>query len=607
MTSQQILQKYLDFYKSKDHKLIPNLSLIPEGDSTLLYVNSGMFPLVPYLSGQLHPLGKRLVNVQRALRFFEDLDNIGVTNRHTTAFHMIGNWGLGDYFKKEQLPWMYEFYIEVLGLDVNRIYGTVFKGDERASKDEESIEIIKSIFNKYGIEAKEGERIFALGNDNWWQRGAVPGELGGPSSEIFYYIGDDGDGFGKNIEEYNDEFLEIGNSVFMEYVLNDNMEWVPLPQKNVDFGGGLERIALVTQGKTDIYETDNFWPLIVKIQELSGKAYKESKDITKAMRVVADHMRSSVLLAMDGVVPSNKDQGYILRRLIRRMVRFGYDLGIDQNISVNLVDTVKEILAWLYPELEEKSTKIKDLFSEEEDRFRLTLDRAVKVVNKSLDNFTGTAQDLAKVSFDLYQSAGYPPEMFLEEVEKKQIEFETEKFWNSYALYLQEHQSLSRSGAEQKFKGGLADSSEEVIRFHTATHLLQKALKTVLGEDIKQKGSNNTKDRLRFDFNFERALTEDEIIKIQNIINEKINQKLNVGSIELDLDNALVTDAYHLDIDYPEKVTIYYIGDDLETAYSKEFCGGPHVKNIYEIGEVEIFKQESVGKGTRRIYLRTKS
>ena len=606
MNSKEILNTYLDFYKSKGHKQIPNMSLIPEGDSTLLYVNSGMFPLVPYLSGQPHPLGKRLVNYQRALRFFEDLENIG-DKTHTTAFHMIGNWSLGDYFKTEQLSWMYEFYVEKLGLDVNKIYGTVFKGDERAPKDTESIELIKQIFNKYGIDAKEGERIFALGNDNWWQRGNAIGELGGPSSEIFYYVGKDGDGFGKNIEEYDDEFLEIGNSVFMQYVLNEQMKWVELPQRNVDFGGGVERIALVSQGKTDIYETDNFWPIILKIEELSGKKYRDSGEVTRAMRIVADHMRGSVFMIMDGVTPSNKDQGYILRRLIRRMVRFGYDINIEQNMSANLVDAVVEVLGWLYPVLVDKKEEIKSVFSNEETKFRSTLKNAVRSVEKELDGFSGSDKELSLISFNLYQSAGYPPEMFLEEVDNRGVKIDLDKFWDFYNKLIQEHQGLSRKGAEQKFKGGLADSSVEVTRYHTATHLLQKALKTVLGETISQKGSNNTKDRLRFDFNFERALTETEIKEVEKIINEKITEGLNVNSIELEKEEALNTGAYHLNaINYPEKVTVYYIGDLIDNAYSKEFCGGPHVKNTSEIGQIEIYKQESVSDGVRRICLQIK-
>ena len=606
MNSKEILNTYLDFYKSKGHKQIPNMSLIPEGDSTLLYVNSGMFPLVPYLSGQSHPLGKRLVNYQRALRFFEDLENIG-DKTHTTAFHMIGNWSLGDYFKTEQLSWMYEFYVEKLGLDVNKIYGTVFKGDERAPKDTESIELIKQIFNKYGIDAKEGERIFALGNDNWWQRGNAIGELGGPSSEIFYYVGKDGDGFGKNIEEYDDEFLEIGNSVFMQYVLNKQMKWVELPQRNVDFGGGLERIALVSQGKTDIYETDNFWPIILKIEELSGKKYRDSGEVTRAMRIVADHMRGSVFMIMDGVTPSNKDQGYILRRLIRRMVRFGYDINIEQNMSANLVDAVVEVLGWLYPVLVDKKEEIKSVFSNEETKFRSTLKNAVRSVEKELDGFSGSDKELSLISFNLYQSAGYPPEMFLEEVDNRGVKIDLDKFWDFYNKLIQEHQGLSRKGAEQKFKGGLADSSVEVTRYHTATHLLQKALKTVLGETISQKGSNNTKDRLRFDFNFERALTETEIKEVEKIINEKITEGLNVNSIELEKEEALNTGAYHLNaINYPEKVTVYYTGDLIDNAYSKEFCGGPHVKNTSEIGQIEIYKQESVSDGVRRICLQIK-
>jgi len=605
MKSNEILSSYLNFYKSRGHKQIPNMSLVPEGDSTLLFVNSGMFPLVPYLSGQAHPLGKRLVNVQRSVRF-EDIDEIG-DNRHTTAFHMIGNWSLGDYFKKEQLIWVYEFLIEHLGLDPQRLYGSVFAGDENVPKDTESVEILTRIFAKYGIDAKIGERIFMYGReDNWWQRGDAVGELGGPDSEVYYYIGKDGDGLGKNPATNQESFIEIGNSVFMQYKKTHD-GWAELPQKNVDFGGGLERIAMVVQGETEIFKTDNFWPIISKLEELTGKNYNESKDVTKFMRILADHVRASVLITMDGIVPSNKDQGYVLRRFLRRMFRYSKKLQLQKGEVVKLVQVTVDMLSWLYPQLSSKTNLIENVFKQEEEKFDSTLNRGQKELVKRLANYSGKVNDLAIIAFDMYQSFGYPVELILEDVRDFGISFDQKVFDKIYSEYTEKHKNKSRVGAEQKFKGGLADSSKEVTRYHTATHLLQKALKTVLGEKVSQKGSNNTKDRLRFDFNFERSLTKDEIEKVENIINQKIEESLPVNSVELDKADALKTGAYYLEgVDYPERVTIYYIGDSIENAYSKEFCGGPHVKNTSEIGQVKIYKQDSVSEGVKRIYLKFK-
>jgi len=605
MKSQEILNTYLDFYKSKGHKQISNMSLVPEGDSTLLFVNSGMFPLVPYLRGQTHPLGKRLVNVQRSVRF-EDIDDIG-DNRHTTAFHMIGNWSLGDYFKKEQLAWVYEFLIEHLGLNPQHLYGSVFAGDENSPEDKESIEILKQIFAKYGIDAKLGKRIFTYGHeDNWWQRGDLVGELGGPDSEIYFYMGKDRNDIGKSPVDDQDNFIEIGNSVFMQYIKTLN-GWGELPQKNVDFGGGLERIAMVVQEKMDIFETDNFWSIICKLEELSGKKYNESKDVTESMRILSDHIRSSVLIAMDGIFPSNKDQGYVLRRFLRRMIRHAKKLGLQKGETIKLVTVTADMLSWLYPQLLTKVSLIEDIFKQEEEKFVSTLDYGQQKLAKKLKDFSGTVADLAVIAFDMYQSFGYPVELMVEDVKDFGISFDQDVFNKIYYEYNEKHKKKSRIGAEQKFKGGLADSSDDVKKYHTATHLLQKALKTVLGENVAQKGSNNTKDRLRFDFNFERALTENEIKKVENIINQKVEQGLPVNSIELDKIDALKTGAYHLDgINYPERVTIYYIGDRIENAYSKEFCGGPHVKNTSKIGQIKIYKQDSISKGVKRIYLRFK-
>ncbi|MFA6005589.1 MAG: alanine--tRNA ligase-related protein [Patescibacteria group bacterium] len=636
MTSQEIVNKYFELYKKQGHKLIPNMSLVPEGDSTLLFVNSGMFPLVPYLSGEKHPLGTRLMDVQRALRF-DDIEEAGKTIRHTTCFHMIGNWSLGDYFKKEQLSWIYSFFIEELGLDPQRIYPSVFAGDEFAPKDIESIKIIQEIFAKYGVKAEEGQRIFAHDRkENWWQRGDAVGELGGPDSEVFYYLGDGEPPLGKDFADYQDEFLEIGNSVFMQYRRTPDLGWEELPQKNVDFGGGLERIALVVQKKKDIFETDNFWPLIQKLESLSGKEYRADAQTTQAMRIVADHIRTATLIAMDGVIPSNKDHGYVLRRFIRRMVRFGKKLGIEKNVAVDLVPTVGSMLEWLYPDLSSKNEEIQKIFIEEERRFIHTLEQSEKAVAESVQPLKIYASDSVKVAtsvianqytlgaaptsdplvednasaatanvaFYLYQSRGTVPDMVVDKTREIGVHIDQKKFEQYYNLLFKQHQELSRKGAEQKFKGGLADHSEEVVRFHTATHLLHQALRMTLGTHVQQYGSNITGERLRFDFAHTSALTEKEISDVEQIVNSTISQKLPVDFVMLPKTEAEKSGALHFFKEkYPDTVKVYFVGKSLESAFSKEFCGGPHVKNLSEMNPTfKIYKQEAVGKGVRRIY-----
>ncbi|MCR4326789.1 MAG: alanine--tRNA ligase [Candidatus Roizmanbacteria bacterium] len=604
MTSQEILKKYIAFYTRQGHKEIPNMNLVPEGDSTLLFVNSGMFPLVPYLSGEPHPLGKRLVNVQRSVRF-SDIDEVG-DNRHTTAFHMMGNWSLGDYFKREQLPWVYHYFIDELGLDPHRLYATVFEGDTYAPKDTESITLIKEIFSHYGIDAKEGVRIFAYGrDDNWWQRGDAPGELGGPDSEIFYYLGTDRTGEGKDPSQFQDEFLEIGNSVFMQYRKNTQNGWDELPQKNVDFGGGLERIALVVQKKRDIFETDSFYPIIQKLEELTNNTYRHNEEVTRAMRIIADHMRAATFLAMDGVTPSNKDQGYVLRRYLRRMVRFARKLNIKNNIAASLVPTIAHMLAWLYPDLTQKQENITQIFIEEEERFHNALTKGEAELHRQLQKIdTKDATKLVEFAFGLYQSYGYPPEFFMEELREQNIITDSKPFMEQYQHFVTQHQETSRKGAEQKFKGGLADHSDAVVRYHTATHLLHMALRAIVGTHVQQYGSNITKDRLRFDFSHTDKLTEEQTRQVESLINETIQKKLPVNFVMLPKAEAEKSGALHFFKDkYGDQVKVYYIGDALETAVSKEYCGGPHVKNLSELSPTLIvFKQESVGKGVRRLY-----
>lgn len=607
MNTKQILNKYINFYLEKGHKLIPNVSLVPQGDSTLLFVNSGMFPLVPYLSGQTHPLGNKLVNVQRALRL-EDIDEIG-DKSHTLGFHMIGNWSLGDYFKDKQLPWAYEFLIEELGLDIKRIVATVFKGDELVQKDNQSIEILKNVFKKYGCDLVENKNIFAYGKkENWWQRGDAVGELGGPDSEIHYYLGS-GDfvELGKNPLDNEEEFLEIGNSVFMQYKKTAN-GWQELDQKNVDFGGGLERLAWVSQNKNDIFETDNYWSIIKKIQELTGKNYIDSEETKRLMRIVADHIKICVLLVMDGVSPSNKDQGYILRRLLRRLTRFGMQVGITKDVSLNLVDVVVQTYSWLYPQLQDASDQIKVLFDAEEKKFIKTLNngqiQTSKLIKQNNNFFT---KDWAKVAFELYQSMGYPHEMFLQDLSDNQIKINNEDFYNMYDRLAQQHQSQSRQGSDKKFKGGLADHSDIVIKYHTATHLIQAGLKKILSQSVSQAGSNITNQRARFDFYYDQKITDQQVNQVENFVNQIIKEGLNVNETTLDKQEAIDKNVTYLQNEsYPDLVKVYYIGNSLEECVSKEFCGGPHVSNTKELPKVEIYKVENIGEGKKRIYFRFK-
>ncbi len=597
-SSKEILEKYLNFFNERGHKQIPNVSLIPENDPSLLFVNSGMFPLVPYLSGEKHPLGSRLTNVQRSLRLL-DIAEIG-DSTHTLVFHMIGNWSLGDYFKKEQIPWIYEFFVEHLKLDPKRLVATVFAGDEDAPRDDESISLLQEVFKKYGVGAKVGERIFPYGKkSNWWKRGDTVGELGGPDSEIFYYLGDD-DLTGKNPEDNEKEFLEIGNSVFMQYKKIET-GWGELAQKNVDFGGGLERLALVVQGKTDIFETDNFSPLIEKIQEISGKDYYQNQ---KPMRVLADHMRASVFLAMDGVIPGNKDQGYVLRRLIRRMVRAGKSLGVEKDLSVKLVGTVIDNFSWLYPQLTDKKVEIEKLFADEETRFFETLIEGIKYLDKTLHQTSNNdAPTWAQIAFDMYQSLGYPQEILLEDLKERRVFLDEIAFIQHFDKLLNKHQEESRGGAEGKFKGGLADSSDTVVKYHTVTHLLQAGLKGILGNHVGQAGSNITGERFRFDFTNPQKLTEEELKKVVAFVNDLVDKKLPVTFSMMPKEEAVKSGAGFMAWEtYPDVVKVYCVGDNLETAVSKEFCGGPHVSNTSELSHIEIFKQESIGKGKIRVY-----
>lgn len=631
MTSKELREAFKKYWSSapRNFKEVPNMSLVPNVDSTLLFVNSGMFPLAPYLGGEPHPLGTRLFDIQRCLRTnYDEMIEIG-DNRHTLMFEMIGDWSLGDFTKEDQIPWIMEFWVDVCKMDPKRLYVSVFAGDDDAPRDTKAIELWIEAFKKYGVNAKFSEDIHNIpanleeGNNweyrifpypkkkNWWERAHSVGELGGPTSEMFYDMGFKE----KNDDSYhiNDDsgrFIEIGNNVFMEYKLDENMKWVPLKQKNIDFGGGFERVAMIVQGKNDIYETDIYMPIIKKIEELSGKEYKTDgvdNGYTKYFRILADHSRAATFILADGVYPSNKDQGYILRRFIRRLVRFGLKLDITSNFTKDLALEVINILSYEYTHLKTNENMIIDEIEKEEIKFRRTLDKGLKFLQKYIQDLDLRHEEIkfnGKQAFDLYETYGFPVEMTLDELNLS--EEESEKLMNEFKEEERLHRDQSRIGAEQKFKGGLADSSVETTKLHTAHHLLLASLQQIVSGDIKQRGSNITHERLRIDFNLDRKLTEEEIKGIEDLVNEKITEGLEVNRVEMPREEAQKIGAQmEFGQKYPDVVSIYFIGESLDNAFSKEFCGGPHVKNTSELAnngkKFKILSQENIGSGLKRI------
>ncbi len=613
MKSKELRQKYLDFFKKKGHAIIPSASLIPENDPSILFTNSGMSPLVPYLLGEKHPEGVRLANTQKSFRA-EDIEEVG-DSRHTTFFEMLGNWSLGDYFKKEQLSWWFEFLVEELKLDPNRIYQTVYAGSEFAPRDNESIEILKEIYAKYGVVAEEGPqtlgkgeegpgaeidfskyRIFAYKDKNWWQRGDAVGELGGPDSETFYDTGRPHDPkFGPHCHLNCDcgRFIEIGNSVFMQYQRTKD-GWCELKNKNVDFGGGLERLVMVTEGKNSVFETDLFKDIISKIEELSGLKYNDNK---KAFEIIADHLKAASFVMGDdkGIAPSNVDQGYIVRRLIRRAVRYGRQIGIEKTgWTPYIAEAVLGIYGEVYPELERNFDFIKDNLEKEETKFARTLEKGLKELEK-----ISSSKDVdGKTAFDLYQTYGFPLEMTEEELAKKGKKIIDKE---GFKEAMKRHQELSRTAAAGKFKGGLADHSEETTKLHTAAHLLLAALRKVLGDHVVQKGSNITAERLRFDFSHPQKLTEEEKQKVEELVNKAIQDDLPVTFEEMTLEEAKKRGAMGVfESRYGERVKVYKIGEG-DNVFSYEICGGPHVERTGVLGHFQIIKEKSSGAGVRRI------
>ncbi len=600
MTTNEIREKYLKFFEKLNHKIIPSAPLVLENDSTTLFTSSGMQPLVPYLLGQEHPMGKRLVDSQPSIRV-QDIEEVG-DNRHTTFFEMLGNWSLGDYFKKEQLPYIFDFLTnktEGLGLDPNKIYVSVFEGNEFVPKDEEAIGIWENIFESVGIKATEGDRIRTYdARKNWWSRSGTPdqmpsGEIGGPDSEIFYDFGIERK-LHENSKYKNEEchpncdcgrFVEIGNSVFIQYKKKDDGTLQELPQKNVDFGGGLERLAAAVNDDPDVFKIDIFERIISELEIVVNKKYEDDK---LSFRVIADHVRASVFLAKNGVIPANKQQGYIMRRLLRRAIVKSRKLKnniIEPGIFASSIEKIVEFYS-IYFEIADLE-KIQSVIFEEVDKFTKTLDRGVAEFNK-LQTIDGN------IAFDLYQTYGFPFEITLELSQEKGFQINTDEFKKAFEL----HQEKSRTQSAGVFKGGLADQSEITTKLHTTTHLLQASLRKILGEHVQQKGSNITSERLRFDFTHPLKITSDELKKIEDMVNEQITKNLEVKREVMTPDEAKEKGALGFFTGkYGDQVSVYSIGD-----FSKEICGGPHVTNTRDIGRVTITKEEAVSAGVRRIY-----
>jgi len=604
LTAKKIVDTYISFFEKRGHKKIANSPLIPQNDPTTLFINSGMQPLVPYLLVETHPEGKRLVNVQNCFRA-QDIEEIG-DNRHTTFFRMLGNWSLGDYFKKEQLPWLFEFLTSELGLDPQNLYVTVFEGDKQVPKDKESIEIWKDIFSKVGIDAKEGERILTYGFDkNWWSRAGTPDKMpaeepGGPSSEVFYdFQTEHNPQFGEKCHVNCDcgRYVEIGNSVFMQYKKEADGTLSKLSKPNVDFGGGLERLLAAVEHNPDVFQTSLFFPIITAIEKTTEKTYK---DHAQQMRIITDHFLGASFMASNGIKPSNKEQGYILRRLIRRGLDNVYELKGKkiESILESIVNQYQET----DPELKDQFETIKHTILEEQEGYERTLKNAQEYIVKKLklvgDELMGVVEITPDDAFILYTTYGLSPT----QIKSLGYIFGEQAF----AEKMKEHKALSRSGAGQKFRGGLADHSEKTIMGHTATHLLHQALRDIFGKQLHQTGSNITVERLRFDFNFDTKLTDEEVKKLEEAVNEKIKENIPVHFEMIPTSQAQQMGAIGLFMDtYADKSKIYFIGGDSKTpqeAYSIEFCGGPHVDFTGSIKKFRIIKQENIGHGQRRIY-----
>lgn len=631
MTLDELRSKYLHFMEQHGHTIVPSSPLVPENDPTTLFTGSGMQPMVPYLLGQPHPLGNRITDSQKCFRS-QDIEEVG-DNRHTTFFEMLGNWSLGEYFKQEQLRWFFTFLVDELKLEPTKLYVSVFGGSDEIGipKDTESVEIWKKLFQEKGITAidvddaqnngiQDGRIFYYSEKKNWWSRAGEPskmpvGEPGGPDSEVFYDFGAE-----LKLHEHSPwknepchpncdcgRFLEIGNSVFMEYIRTDK-GFEPLPQKNVDFGGGLERILAAVNGDPDVFNTEAYQQLIAKVEELSGRKYSASNEETKrSFRVIADHIKAAVMLASDGVFPGNKQQGYFSRRLIRRAVRYGKMIGIDQPFISEFVTIVAELYRSAYPNVVEQQELITTRLEEEEKKFNVTIAKGLREFERLVQT-SNESQFTPAFAFKLYETYGFPLELSWEEANRRELVIVPEslaQFTQDFEKQKQHHSDQSRTASAGMFKGGLQDHSETTTKYHTATHLLHAALRKLLGDSVQQKGSNITVERLRFDFSFERALTDQEKKQVEKQINAWIDADLRVSQQVMKKEDALASGAIAFFIEkYPEEVSVYTVGSDPDSDWvSKEFCGGPHVTHTGEIGHIKIQKEQSVSAGVRRIYI----
>jgi alanyl-tRNA synthetase len=592
ISSHELRQKWLDFYKSKGHVIIPSAGVLPDNDPTALFHNSGMHPLVPYLMGEKHPAGIRLANAQKCIRTI-DIDEVGDAT-HLTFFEMLGNWSLGDYFKKEQIAWSFEFLTQELKLPLEKLAFSVFEGDDNAPRDNEAAEL----WEKAGVSK---ERIaFLPASENWWAKGDT-GPCG-PDSEMFYWTGDVA--APANFQDTHDDprWVEIWNDVFMTFNKDETGKLIPLAKQNIDTGMGLERTVAVLNGKKSVYETDAFVEILEKIAEMSDKPEVSKNPMAdtptaRSARIIADHIRTATIILADKVAPSNVDQGYILRRIIRRAIRHGRLLGIHENICVPIAETVIKKLGNHYPELMTNKAFIWEEFSIEENQFRKTLEQGEKEFEKvagKIIEHSPKKELSGKMAFNLYETYGFPLEMTIELAEEKGLFVDTEGFKNAE----EKHKEASRAGAEKKFQGGLSrENIEEEQKLHTATHLLHAALKQVLGDHVEQRGSNITAERLRFDFSHPDKMTPEQVAEVEKLVNEAIQAKASVTCGEMSVEEAKAQGAIGLfEHKYGDKVKVYSMGN-----FSKEICGGPHVDNTGTLECFKIQKEEASSRGVRRI------
>lgn len=627
MNAQAIRNAYLEFCKQNKHVIIPRAKLVPDNDPTTLFTGSGMQPLLPYLLGEPHPAGSRVADSQTCFRA-DDIDEVG-DNRHTTFFEMLGNWSFGDYFKAEQLPWFFSFLVDQVGLNPEKIFVTVFAGDQQFDlpKDDESVAIWQKLFKDKGIDAKpaligseadgyvrgikEGERIFYYdGAKNWWSRGGKPattpvGDPCGPDSEVFYMFDDveHNPEFGKHCHPNCDcgRFMEIGNSVFMTYKRTEK-GFEELPNKNVDFGGGLERIAAAAIDSSDMFKISLLWPIIEGLEKQTGKKYA---DHTAAMRVIADHLRVAAFLAVDGVTPSNKEQGYVMRRLIRRAVRFAFDLGIEKDLMQLAVPIITDCYHQDFPEIAAKRDEIMNIMQKEEKAFRQTLTKGLREFKKLFDG--AEKNHHGELIFKLYDTYGFPVELSEEEAKQQDIDLASD--WREqFDTHMQKQREMSRTATKGQFKGGLGGQTMQHKKYHTATHLMYQALRDVLGAHVIQRGSNITEERLRFDFSHPEKVTREQLDQVEAIVNEQISKDLQVSWAEYPTTEATgpLGALGQFGDRYGETVKVYkMIADGAKKPFSFEICGGPHVDHTLQLIEdgkkFKILKEEASSAGVRRI------